>query len=92
MAESESSGKTYLDVGGCHTAEHGSDDCGYCKDKPKQPTGHKSWGITSTKMTVHDYQKLMDRGWRRCGTYYYKWDFEQSCCQPYTIRVKQDEF
>ena len=43
-------------------------------------------------MTVDDYQKLMDRGWRRCGTYYYKWDFEQSCCQPYTIRLREEEF
>lgn len=72
----------------CHSNEGGSDDCGYCKDKSKPgPKGHKSWGISSSKMTVGDYQKMMDRGWRRCGTYYYKWDFLQSCCQPYTIRV-----
>ena len=43
-------------------------------------------------MTSADYEKLMWRGWRRCGTYYYKWDMEQSCCQPYTIRVSIDEF
>ena len=88
----ESSARTYLNIGGCHTNELGSNDCGYCKGKDKQPKGHKSWGISSTKMTVADYQKLMDRGWRRCGTYYYKWDFLQSCCQPYTIRLNQEEF
>ena len=43
-------------------------------------------------MTADDYQKLMDRGWRRCGEYYYKWDFEQSCCQPYTIRLDTKKF
>lgn len=86
-------GKTYLNIGGCHTAEHGSDSCGYCTGKNKPgPKGHKSWGITSNKMTVDDYQKLMDRGWRRCGTYYYKWDFMQSCCQPYTIRLNQMDY
>ena len=74
-------GRTYLNVGGCHTTEQGgSDSCGYCKGKDKQPKGYKSWGITSTKMPVGDYQKLMDRGWRRCGQYYYKWDFLQACC------------
>jgi arginine-tRNA-protein transferase len=43
-------------------------------------------------MSVIDYQKLMDRGWRRCGTYYYKFDFENSCCQPYTIRLDTQEY
>ena len=93
MVENQIEGKTYLCVGSCHLDDHGSSECGYCKDKPeKQPKGHKSIGITSSKMTADDYQKLMDRGWRRCGTYYYKWDFLQSCCQPYTIRLNQEEF
>ena len=35
---------------------------------------------------------MMDRGWRRCGTYYYKLDFEKSCCQSYTIRLEADKF
>ena len=43
-------------------------------------------------MTSADYEKLMWRGWRRCGTYYYKWDMEQSCCQPYTIRCSIDDY
>ncbi len=43
-------------------------------------------------MTTGDYQKLMDRGWRRCGAYFYKYDFEGSCCQPYTIRLDTTEF
>ena len=51
----EEEGKTYLNVGMCHTCEHGSESCGYCKGKNKWPKGHKSWGITSPKMTVADY-------------------------------------
>ena len=43
-------------------------------------------------MTCQDYETIMWRGWRRCGTYYYKYDFQQSCCQPYTIRTSIDEF
>ena len=35
---------------------------------------------------------MMDRGWRRCGTYYYKNDFESSCCQSYTIRLNVDDY
>jgi arginine-tRNA-protein transferase len=35
---------------------------------------------------------MMDRGWRRCGCYVYKYDLEQSCCQPYTIRLDITEF
>ena len=67
--------KTYFKAAYMHSNDHGSDSCGYC-DGSKGTKGHKSWGITCSKMTVADYEKLMWRGWRRCGTYYYKWDFE----------------
>jgi arginine-tRNA-protein transferase len=79
MEASGAAANTYIDITGCHLAERLSKDCGYC-DGSKGFKGHKSWGITSPKMTVGDYQKLMDRGWRRCGTYYYKWDLASSCC------------
>ena len=72
-------GKTLIDFNGCHSNDSKSDHCGYCKGRKPDP-GSCSWGITSNKMTLDDYQKLMDRGWRRCGTYYYKHDFEKSCC------------
>ena len=85
----QTNAKTYFNVGRSHDNEHKSSDCGYCKKPDK---GHKSWGITCPKMTTTDYEKLMFRGWRRCGTYYYKWDMEQSCCQPYVIRSSIDEF
>eukprot|EP00347_Sterkiella_histriomuscorum_P012879 403366869 len=84
-------GKTVININGCHGNDELDDHCGYCKGT-KNTTGGYKWGITSHKMTVQDYQKLMDRGWRRCGGYYYKYDFEKSCCQPYTIRLLASEY
>ena len=84
-------GQTIIDINGCHGNEKNSTHCGYCQGSKPNP-GHSQWGITSKKMSVVDYQKLMDRGWRRCGQYYYKFDFEASCCQPYTIKLDTSEF
>lgn len=83
-------GKTIIDINGCHDWQKSS-HCGYCHEKKPNP-GPTQLGITSPKMSVDDYQKLMDRGWRRCGTYYYKYDFEKSCCQPFTIRLDATEY
>ena len=38
------------------------------------------------KLTVQDYQNLIDRGWRRSGSYCYKPMMDQTCCPAYTIR------
>ena len=85
------SDKTIIDINGMHTNDNKSHHCGYCKNK-KPNAGHSSWGITSLKMTVNDYKKLMDRGWRRCGTYYYKYDLQSACCRPYTIKLDTNEY
>jgi arginyl-tRNA---protein transferase len=75
-----------------HLNEKGiSEKCGYCGGKKENP-GSATWGLGSPRLSVVDYQKLMDRGFRRCGTYIYKYDLEQSCCQPYTIRLNVNEF
>jgi arginyl-tRNA---protein transferase len=29
----------------------------------------------------------MERGWRRCGTYYYKPNLLKSCCKLFTHRL-----
>ena len=72
-----------------HDAKGVSDrDCGYCKEG----SGLKNWGFRSHKMGVDDYQLLMDRGWRRSGSYYYKSDLELSCCLLHTIRLKARDF
>ena len=38
-------------------------------------------------MSPADYQRLIDRGWRRSGSYLYKPDLATSCCSCYTIRL-----
>lgn len=35
---------------------------------------------------IQVYQKMIDRGWRRSGTYCYKPDLRHSCCPQYTIK------
>jgi len=84
-------GTTVFDMNGCHTNNRRGYRCGYCKNSKPKP-GHSDWGYVSNRMSVVDYQKLMDRGWRRCGTYAYKYDFQNSCCQPYTIRLDTREY
>lgn len=34
----------------------------------------------------------MERGWRRCGTYYYKLDLSKSCCKQWTHRLNVNNF
>lgn len=43
-------------------------------------------GMWAHLMTVHDYQDLIDRGWRRSGKYCYKPVMDIVCCPMYTIR------
>ena len=46
-------------------------DClsGYCKVESKTSV---SYGLFAKRLTCSDYQELIDRGWRRSGTYIYK--------------------
>jgi hypothetical protein len=45
-----------------------------------------SYYMSCDNMRVDHYQYLMDRGWRRSGSLYYKPDLLRSCCPHYTIR------
>ncbi|KAL0949701.1 hypothetical protein HGRIS_009738 [Hohenbuehelia grisea] len=38
------------------------------------------------------YQEMIDRGWRRSGTYCYKPDLKNSCCPQYTIKLDATKF
>ncbi|XP_033218993.1 arginyl-tRNA--protein transferase 1 [Belonocnema kinseyi] len=62
--------------------------CGYCKG----PNSSFSHGMWSHKLTVQDYQNLIDRGWRRSGSYCYKPMMDQTCCPAYTIRCEALDF
>lgn len=62
--------------------------CGYCKS----PNTNFSHGMGTHRLTVQDYQALVDRGWRRCGTYCYKSTMDQTCCPMYTIKCEALQF
>ena len=51
-----------------------------------------SQGMFVKRMTVEDYQDLLDRGWRRSGRYVYKPLMEATCCPLYTIRCLAAQF
>jgi hypothetical protein len=42
--------------------------------------------MVSELMRIEDYQLLIDRGWRRSGTYIYKPAMDRTCCPLYTIK------
>ncbi|KAK9301252.1 hypothetical protein QLX08_006330 [Tetragonisca angustula] len=62
--------------------------CGYCKS----PNTNFSHGMGTHILTVQDYQALIDRGWRRCGSYCYKSIMDQTCCPMYTIKCEALQF
>ncbi|OAX81516.1 hypothetical protein ACJ72_04141 [Emergomyces africanus] len=62
--------------------------CGYCKSD----NGSISYYASSKAMRVEEYQELLDRGWRRSGSLYYKQNLERSCCPHYTIRLDPTAF
>ncbi|KAK2584280.1 hypothetical protein KPH14_006682 [Odynerus spinipes] len=62
--------------------------CGYCKS----PDTNFSHGMWAHSLTVQDYQNLIDRGWRRSGSYCYKPTMDQTCCPMYTIKCEAMNF
>ncbi|KAF2830211.1 arginine-tRNA-protein transferase 1 [Ophiobolus disseminans] len=51
-----------------------------------------SYYFASKTLTVDVYQLLVDRGWRRSGTIFYKPDVLRHCCPHYTIRLPVASF
>jgi arginine-tRNA-protein transferase len=45
-----------------------------------------------SKMDPYTYELMMERGWRRCGTYYYKPNLVKSCCKLFTHRLQVAKF
>ncbi|EHY60329.1 Arginyl-tRNA--protein transferase 1 [Exophiala dermatitidis] len=62
--------------------------CGYCKST----SGSSAYYMSCDNMRLDHYQELMDRGWRRSGSLYYKPDLVHSCCPHYTIRLKAADY
>ncbi|KAI4163126.1 MAG: hypothetical protein LQ342_003254 [Letrouitia transgressa] len=53
---------------------------------------HLSLPYTPTLGLIQICEKLVDRGWRRSGTFYYKQDCRNSCCPHYAIRLDAKAF
>jgi len=70
--------------------------CGYCADEPGKRSGRAgshSYGVSpATLLFCSLYKDLLDRGWRRSGTYLYKPDLKRTCCPQYTIKLDAMEF
>lgn len=75
-------------------------DCGYChgsKDGKVPIPGslakqsHISVGSVVHQMSCSDYDRMINRGFRRSGTFLYKTDMLRGCCRMYTIRTKRDQ-
>ncbi|KAH9874920.1 hypothetical protein J1614_004408 [Plenodomus biglobosus] len=74
---------------------YSSESCGYCKDTSdgrRKPNSRASYYLSSKTLTVDVYQLLVDRGWRRSGTIFYKPDVLRHCCPHYTIRLPAATF
>ncbi|KNZ56613.1 arginyl-tRNA--protein transferase 1 [Puccinia sorghi] len=72
--------------------------CGYCHSGSDSSHAYGLWAhnlspkVMSHPCNRHVYQLLMDRGWRRSGSYLYLPDRRSSCCPPYTIRCSASDF
>ncbi|KAJ7904373.1 arginine-tRNA-protein transferase, partial [Mycena olivaceomarginata] len=49
-------------------------------------------GLSANQLSCEVYQKMIDRGWRRSGTWCYKPNLEASCCPSYTIKLDAENF
>jgi len=60
---------------------------------PSNPTkSSSSYGCIFSALTPAAYQSMIDRGWRRSGTYCYLPDNSTSCCPAHTIRLNVADF
>ncbi|KAJ5190558.1 uncharacterized protein N7498_009543 [Penicillium cinerascens] len=62
--------------------------CGYCKSDD----GSASYYASSVAVRPKHYGELIDRGWRRSGTLYYKQNLQRSCCPHYTLRLEASAY
>lgn len=73
------------DDGTCCLRDYGrrSTSCGYCE--VGTATAHH---VEIGTLDVMQYQKLLNRGWRRCGMWLYQPVLEASCCRTIAMRVR----
>lgn len=77
---------------------YSASNCGYCtpsgSGQRSEEKTSKSYGIWANNITAETYQQLLDRGWRRSGSYIYRPDcsYTGTCCPQIAIRVAVEEF
>ncbi|KAH9850700.1 arginine-tRNA-protein transferase [Lenzites betulinus] len=72
-----------------------SSTCGYCGppgERSKTASSYHKAECLAMQLSCRVYQEMIDRGWRRSGTYCYKPDLRRSCCPQYTIKLDALEF
>ncbi len=74
--------------------KYGAPECGYCKGFRGKEKDLEYYKVScgSTKLRTDDYEKLLSRGFTRCGTYIYSRMPRKSCCETYQYRVDMNEF
>lgn len=63
--------------------------CGYCHNKDPT-TSSNSIGFQVENFTPNQYDKLINLGFRRSGTFLYKTNVLRNCCKMYTIRTRRE--
>ncbi|KAI9056577.1 hypothetical protein FKP32DRAFT_1599303 [Trametes sanguinea] len=69
--------------------------CGYCSppgERSKEQSNYHKAECLAMQLSCRVYQGMIDRGWRRSGTYCYKPDLKRSCCPQYTIKLDALQF
>ncbi|KAJ5899315.1 arginine-tRNA-protein transferase [Penicillium taxi] len=51
-----------------------------------------SYYTSSVVVQPEHYEELINRGWRRSGSLYYKQNLQRSCCPQYTLRLEASAF
>ncbi|KAF8222772.1 hypothetical protein L208DRAFT_1426287 [Tricholoma matsutake] len=67
-----------------------STTCGYCSapgERSQSASSYLTAGLDARTLSCTLYQRMIDRGWRRSGTWCYKPNLRASCCPQYTIRL-----
>ncbi|KAI0352829.1 hypothetical protein OH77DRAFT_1427947 [Trametes cingulata] len=72
-----------------------SSTCGYCGppgERSKTRSSYHRAECVASQLSCRVYQEMIDRGWRRSGTFCYKPDMKRTCCPQYTIKLDALEF
>ena len=93
MSSSESSSLNVKSVIEYH-GEYSKTRCGYCKNSSSSSSSSSiSTGFVAHFLTVFDYERCINNGWRRSGRWvYHPTPIQSNCCVLCTIRLNVERF